>query len=58
MTRTPERPHAEIHHEEDGWHADLLDWDPVRGLIVISTVVITFAAALAWVARMRRLVGS
>lgn len=58
MPRTKFRPHAEVHHEEDGWHTDLFDFDPIRGLILIGTVVAVSAAA-AWltVDRFRRLLG-
>lgn len=58
MTRTKFRPHAEAHHEEDGWTLDLFDWDPVRGLILVASfTALTFAATITVREIFRRVLG-
>lgn len=58
MPHRPDQPHAEIHHEEDGWSVEAFDFDPVRGLIILHfTALVSLAAAVLIVDRLKRLLG-
>jgi hypothetical protein len=51
-------PHEENRKEGGQWIARVVDFDPVSGLLVATAAFATWAAAMAWLARMRKLADS